>query len=137
MSKDYVLGCDFDGTIVEHRYPKIGPEAPHAFEWLKKFQDMGIKLVLFTMRSNKELDEAVAYCKEHGIEFYGINVNPTQHAWTSSPKAFCQNYIDDASIGCPLVKPFLKTIRHPYVNWKLAGPKILKKYKEHCEKYGN
>jgi hypothetical protein len=137
MSKDYVLGVDFDGTIVEHEYPQIGPEAPFAFEWLKKFQSLGIRLVLFTMRSGVELNEAVTFCQKNGIEFYGINVNPTQKTWTNSPKAYCQNYIDDASIGCPLVKPFLKTIGRPYVNWKLAGPKILKAHKEHCKKYGN
>ena len=29
------IAVDFDGTIVEHRYPEIGPEIPFATETLK------------------------------------------------------------------------------------------------------
>ncbi len=142
MSKDFVLGVDVDGTIWEHRYPEQGPDVPGALEWLKKFQELGIKIIIWTMRSGKELDDVVKWYMENSIEVYGVNHNPTQDSWTSSPKAYCQHFLDDANIGCPLTYPFLgkkSTLRsaRPYVNWKLAGPKVLKAFKEHNKKYGN
>jgi hydroxymethylpyrimidine pyrophosphatase-like HAD family hydrolase len=104
---------DFDGTIVEHDYPRIGKPVPYAVETIKKLQSMGANIVLFTMRSDGPLDEAVQYCKENGIVLYGINRNPSQ-TWTNSPKAYGNYYIDDAAIGCPLI--YIKGQR-PYVDW--------------------
>ena len=90
---------DFDGTIVDHRFPDIGPESPGAFKWLKKFQDLNARIILFTMRSDEPMDmcgnllnrlvltEAVEYIQSNGINLYGINENPSQISWTSSPKA--------------------------------------------------
>ena len=89
------IAIDFDGTIVEHEYPKVGkPNVTDAIGWMKKFQEAGAKLILFTMRSNNDdnnaLDEAVDYIKDNGIELDGINTNPGQEEWTSSPKAYAQ-----------------------------------------------
>ena len=70
-----VIAVDFDGTIVEHKYPKIGKERPFAFKTLKMLQDEGHVLLLWTIRHGKELDEAVAYGKLNGIEFFAINQN--------------------------------------------------------------
>jgi hypothetical protein len=137
--KDFVLGVDFDGTIVQHRFPDIGPPVPGALDWLKKYQELDIKLVLFTMRSNNQdgrdtLDEAVAYLKSNGIELYGINVNPRQHTWTSSPKAYCQHYIDDAAVCCPLIYP--NNNPRPYVDWNVVGLAALDCYRNHVGKHG-
>lgn len=122
-----ILGIDFDGTLVEHQFPEIGTEVPGAFKWLRIFQDHGAKLVLWTMRSNSQkhgrvLGDAVDYCLAKGIKFWGINCNPEQHSWTGSPKAYCNFYIDDAAIGCPLVRPPGK---RPYVCWEQVGPLVL------------
>jgi hypothetical protein len=129
---------DFDGTLCEHVYPEIGKEVPHAFATIKKLQEAGGKIILFTMRSSKPylhktvevdphtneerkvvverdcLKEAIDWCKERGLEFYGINTNPSQKFWTKSPKAYGQYYIDDAAVGCPLIHEMGK---RPYVNW--------------------
>ena len=67
------IAVDFDGTIVEHEYPKIGKEMLFAFDTLKLLKDKGNKLILWTYRSGKYLDEAVEYCKENGLEFYAVN----------------------------------------------------------------
>ena len=32
------IAVDFDGTIVEHRYPEIGKEKPFAIQCLKQLQ---------------------------------------------------------------------------------------------------
>lgn len=108
------IGIDFDGTLVTHDFPNIGREVPGAFDVLRDLQKLDFKLILFTMRSGEYLNEAVDYCKSKGIEFFGINTNPTQKTWTDSPKAYCNIYIDDAALGCPLT--FGKHDR-PFVNW--------------------
>lgn len=74
MSKYRVICVDFDGTIADHVYPDIDDPVPAAFNWLKRFQDLGFKLVLWTMRSGQELSEAVEFCESHGIQVYGAMV---------------------------------------------------------------
>ena len=129
---------DFDGTIVKHEYPEIGEPAPNAFEVLKELIARGDKIILYTMRSHKPhiqkivsidpktneeivtkverdtLQEAIDFCSKNGVEFYGINTNPSQKFWTKSPKAYGHIYIDDAGIGCPLL---CDEGARPYVNW--------------------
>lgn len=110
----YDICVDFDGTIVEHEYPRIGAPVPLALQTLKELQEAGHNLILFTMRSRIYLDEAVEYLRNNGIELYGINRNPDQDDWTDSPKAYGQMYIDDAAVGCPLI---FRTGERPYVDW--------------------
>lgn len=125
-----IIAIDFDGTIVTHEFPEIGTPAPEAIGWMKKFQEAGAKLVLWTMRSDGEshgrkvLTEAVEYCRRNGIEFFGVNSNPTQYRWTTSPKAYAHIYIDDAAFGCPLL-PNPKAGGRPYVDWSVVGPAVL------------
>lgn len=107
---------DFDGTIVTHEYPYIGKPVPGAERVMKLIQEKGHNIILFTMRSGKELDNAVEYIESLGINLYGINENPTQKTWTQSPKAYGQIYIDDAALGCPL--KFEKTVNRPFVDWE-------------------
>jgi hydroxymethylpyrimidine pyrophosphatase-like HAD family hydrolase len=119
---------DFDGTIVDHRFPGIGPPVPNALEWLKKWQQAGARLILFTMRSDGErggesLSNAVNYLIENDIELYGINKNPSQVHWTSSPKAYGKIYVDDAAFGCPLIHP--EDFQRPCVDWNIVGPEVL------------
>lgn len=111
-----IYAIDFDGTIVTHEYPAIGRLVPHAIEVMSKLQERGDKLILLTMRSGRELGEAVSYCKDCGITFWGINNNPEQHEWTNSRKVYANMYIDDAGCLMPLVKNTTGRCR-PYVDW--------------------
>ena len=106
---------DFDGTAVKHAYPEIGEDAPGAVDVLKKLVKRGDRLILFTMRSGDELEAAKKWFEEREIPLYGINKNPTQTFWTKSPKAYGNIYIDDAALGCPLIKP---TEGRPYADWE-------------------
>jgi hypothetical protein len=121
---------DFDGTVVDHRYPDIGKPAPEAITWLKRIQSYGAKIILFTMRCDSEehgnlLSEAVDYLESNGVVLYGVNRNPDQDSWTSSPKAYGHMYVDDAAVGCPLVHP--KGFSRPCVDWKQVGPLLEKR----------
>jgi hypothetical protein len=122
------IAIDFDGTIVEHKYPDIGGEVPGAIRWMKEFQAAGAKLILWTMRCDSEsqgpvLTQAVEYCRKNGVEFYGINSNPGQVSWSNSPKAYAHIYIDDAAFGCPL-QWHLHGGR-AMVDWGVVGPTVL------------
>lgn len=124
-----IIAVDFDGTIVDHRFPDIGAPVPGAIKWLRQFQECGCKLVLWTMRSDGQssgdvLTDALNYCLRMGIEFDGVNHSPGQDSWTSSPKAYAHIYIDDAAFGCPL-KDNPRCGGRPYVDWDIVGPAVL------------
>ena len=97
-----VISIDFDGTVVEHRYPKIGEEIPHATETLRKLIEDGHKLVLWTVREGRLLDEAVEWCRDRGVEFSAINetlrADTNEHSHNTR-KIDADIYIDDCNIG--------------------------------------
>ena len=98
------IAVDFDGTIVEHKYPAIGKEKPFAIETLKRLQFEGHRLILWTARSGKLLDEAIEYCRKNGVEFYAVNSNDPpgslfQSNTSLSGKVTADVYIDDRNIG--------------------------------------
>jgi hypothetical protein len=98
-----IIGVDFDGTVVKHAYPEIGEPLLGAVGTLKALVAEGHRLILWTMRSGETLDAAVSYMENNGVVLWGVNCNPEQN-WSSSPKAYCHIYIDDAALGCPLVQ---------------------------------
>jgi hypothetical protein len=95
------IAVDFDGTIVDHEYPGIGKEKLFAFQTLKELEKLGVRLILWTFRTGKELDDAVKYCKDNGIEFYAVNKNYPEEIFdeTVSRKIDADIYIDDRNIG--------------------------------------
>jgi hypothetical protein len=97
------IAVDFDGTIVEHRYPKIGKELPFATQTLRMLIEDRHKLILWSVREGKLLEEAVEWCRERGIEFYAVNkdfpeedLEKNQHF---SRKLKADIWIDDRNIG--------------------------------------
>ena len=120
------IAIDFDGTLVDHRYPDIGRENPEAFDWLRRWQDAGAILILWTMRSGVRLREAVVYCECRGIKFDGVNEGPDDRQWTTSPKAYANIYVDDAAFGCPL-KPGPRSDSRLWVDWDMVGPAVMDK----------
>jgi len=110
-----IIGIDFDGTCVTHDYPEVGKNIG-AVKVLKQLIEKNHQLILWTMRSESSLDDAVNWFKENNIPLYGIQRNPTQDKWTKSPKAYAQLYIDDAALGCPLIFNKEVSDRH-YVDW--------------------
>jgi len=95
------IAVDFDGTIVEHEYPKIGKEKLFAFRTLKELEKQGARLILWTFRTGKELDEAVEYCRQNGVEFYAVNKNYPEEVLgdSVSRKIDADIYLDDKNLG--------------------------------------
>lgn len=99
-----VIAVDFDGTIVEHRYPKIGKEIPFAIATLKRLQADRHLLILWTVREGKLLEEAVDFCRERGLEFYAVNANHPDESVKPDQFSPCRKlradmYIDDCNVG--------------------------------------
>jgi hypothetical protein len=117
FKKGDAIAVDFDGTCVTHEYPQIG-RFIGAQKVLTRIVREGGQLILWTMRSGKELDDAVLWFADNRITLAGVQRNPDQNRWTSSPKAYAKIYIDDAGLGAPL-KPGLKDER-PYIDWEVA-----------------
>jgi hydroxymethylpyrimidine pyrophosphatase-like HAD family hydrolase len=114
-SESMIIAVDFDGTVVDHRFPEVGPDVPGAVSALKELVADGHKIILWTMRSDVYLAHAVEWYAAHEIPLYGVNVNPGQKIWTSSPKAYAHAYVDDAAVGCPLIT--LAAFNRPCVDW--------------------
>jgi len=95
------IAVDFDGTIVENKYPKIGKTKLFAFETLSELQKHGHLLILWTYRSGEKLDEAVNFCRDNGIEFYAVNKNYPEEKFNEniSRKIAADIFIDDRNIG--------------------------------------
>jgi hypothetical protein len=110
------IAIDFDGTVVTHEYPKIGQDIG-AVPVLKKLASRGHLLILNTMRSGEQLQEAIQWFSDNRISLYGVNRDPGQEKWTKSPKVFANLYIDDAALGCPLVFNH-NMCNRPFVDWE-------------------
>ena len=103
-NKPLTIAVDFDGTIVEHVYPKIGREIPFAIDTLKQLARDGHVLILWTARTGQLLDDAIEYCSKRGLYFYAHNSNrPKGSLFESrggtSNKVIADIYIDDHNLG--------------------------------------
>lgn len=101
FSQTLIIAVDFDGTIVEDAYPKIGKPMLFAFDTLKKLQEKGHRLILWTYRSGSKLEEAVNFCETNGIYFYAVNRSfpEEEYSETLSRKINADLFIDDRNIG--------------------------------------
>lgn len=97
------IAVDFDGTIVEHRYPEIGRERPFAIQTLKMLIEDHHKLILWSVREGRLLDEAVEWCSQRGVEFYAVNKDfpeeDTDKNRHFSRKLKADMWIDDRNVG--------------------------------------
>lgn len=97
-----IIAVDFDGTIVEDRYPEIGREIPFATDTLRMLVEKRHRLILWTVREGKCLDEALEWCKERGVEFYAVNRDFPEEKGihdTFSRKIKADVFIDDRNVG--------------------------------------
>ena len=96
------IAVDFDGTIVEHRYPQIGKEIPFAISTLKLLAKENHRLILWSVREGALLEEAVNWCKERGLEFYAVNKDYPEEGNDHkgySRKLKVDMFIDDRNLG--------------------------------------
>lgn len=102
FDKQLIIAVDFDGTIVEDKYPRIGKPRTFAFETLRMLQQKHHRLILWTYREGIRLQEAVDFCLENGIEFYAVNNSFPEEVFDptrSSRKIHADLFIDDRNVG--------------------------------------
>ena len=111
-----VIAVDFDGTIVEHKYPAIGEEKPFACEVLRMLIAERHRLILWTVREGKLLDDAIQWCKKRGVEFWAVNSDSSDMFKEAkdrnlSCKLNADVFIDDCGIaGLPAWNTIYKII---------------------------
>lgn len=100
---EMIIAVDFDGTIVEDKYPLIGKEKPFAIDTLKLLQQERYRLILWTVRQGEQLDEAIKWCKDRGVEFYAVNKDypeeEKENNASYSRKIKADIFIDDRNLG--------------------------------------
>lgn len=98
-----IIAIDFDGTIVEHAYPDIGKPIPFAIDTLLQMQKDGHRLILWTVRRGRLLQEAIDYCAQRGLYFYAENENyrgeNKELGEEVSRKLGVDMFIDDRNLG--------------------------------------
>ena len=142
IKQKITINIDFDGTCVTHDFPRVG-KSIGAEKVLKRLVDNGHQLILFTMRSDrleakpvidptiqnvtgKFLTDAINWFRDNDIALYGIQKNPTQHNWTTSPKSYAELMIDDSALGCPL-KININISERPFVDWEKVEELLIEK----------
>lgn len=93
-----IIAVDFDGTLCMDCFPEIGMPNMQLIKNLRKSQELGDKLILWTCRAGDKLQEAVEWCREHGLLFDAVNDNLPEvvEKWGSnSRKITADIYIDD------------------------------------------
>ena len=92
------IAVDFDGTLCYSKWPDCGQPNQALITYLQEWRRNGNKLILWTCREGKFLDEAVNWCKSYGLGFDAINDNleEEKQRWGNNPRKVAADiYIDD------------------------------------------
>ena len=96
--KPLTLAIDFDGFLVEDKWPELGEAVLCNFILLEKLQKKGHKLILWTCRCGELLEEAVNLCEVLGLKFDAVNENlpeTIEKYGSESRKISADFYLDD------------------------------------------
>jgi len=96
-----IIAVDFDGTLAETEYPRIIAPNMALITYLRQKQLHGSEIILWTMREDEELMEAINFCKAYGLRFDAVNDNleTLKKRFGNNPrKVFADIYIDDRCI---------------------------------------
>lgn len=125
------VAVDFDGTIVENEYPKLGKPQLFAFETLEVLQKRGFVLILWSVRKGKLLEEAVEFCRQNGVEFYAVNRNHPEEIFDPETprKLDVDVFIDDRNLGGFPGWDKVLSMLCPNEPYEVTQKKVLKQYK--------
>jgi hypothetical protein len=99
--RPYVIAVDFDGTLCEDLWPKIGMPKTEAIHYILNKQHNGCKIILWTCRTGELLDNAIEWCRWHGLTFDAVNENLPELIELyggDTRKISADEYIDDKNI---------------------------------------
>lgn len=93
-----IAAVDFDGLLVENKFPEIGEIRQTMFDAVKQLQQNGWKIILWSCRTDEMLAEAVAFCTNHGLVPDAVNENlkeVQEYFGGDTRKVFANIYLDD------------------------------------------
>ena len=97
-----IIAVDFDGTLsMGARYPALGEPNLPLIEKLNNWQDYGNRIILWTSREGKYLEDVVKFCEKYGLVPDAINDNIPETIdffGSNSRKVYADYYIDDKSV---------------------------------------
>lgn len=99
-----IFAVNFDGTIVEYEFPKIGKELPGAIDVMKELQIAGHKIIIWTCRENEHIYEMMEWFNDMWFQPNAINKNLDNLSYAKH-KIYADYYFDDRSFP-------------PFTNWK-------------------
>lgn len=97
----YIIAVDFDGTLVEDKFPQIGEPIEKVWDAMIVAQNNGAKIILWTSRDHENLEEAVQFCLDRGFHFDAINENLDECKvfWgNDTRKVYANEYWDDKAV---------------------------------------
>ena len=97
-----IIAVDFDGTIVQNKWPEIGEINKHVVEEMRREDEDGTVIILWTCRTGKELEEAIKFCYENDIPIDYANENcewVKNHFDGEGIKVFAFEYWDDKALN--------------------------------------
>ena len=105
-----MLAIDFDGTIVEHKFPFIGEPKPNVVEVINRLYNEGHSIIIWTCRTSQNdfkdvpnseptIFDVYKFLGRHKIPFTTINHNDPKNPFQPSPKVYADIYIDDKQLG--------------------------------------
>ena len=101
-----IIGIDFDGTICEHEFPKIGKLKEDAKKVIQKLKDKGHDIIIWTCRDDehdeKYLTKAIEWLKEKDIPYDYINENKPGLGFDPKPKIYYDVLLDDRNLFSPM-----------------------------------
>lgn len=116
-----IMAVDFDGTLVENRYPEIGCERSEFCDTIRTLQKMGVKSILWTSRTGEALKQAIEWCEDHDLHFDTVNENLPEiiemAGGVDTRKVFADVYFDDRNrtVDVTFMKKRVKEV------WKWLG----------------
>ncbi len=96
-----IYAVDFDGTLAYTRFPEIIQANDKMIAFVKTLKVMGHKVILWTSRTGRDLQDAVEWCRQQGLIFDSVNKPlPEQVArWgNDTRKIYADYYIDDKAV---------------------------------------
>lgn len=133
-----IIAVDFDGTLHTGTWPEIGDVNMTVFNFCRNEQLNGARLILWTNRAGEQLEDAVAWCKERGLEFDAVNENLPEVIelyGNDCRKINADIYIDDKAVnpmrrrqiaGLTSLNPY----DNPTIGKRSQKPRNRKKQKE-------
>lgn len=103
-----IIAIDFDGCLVENRWPEIGEPKQDVIDAALREQKEGAALILWTCRTGRHLTEAVTFCHALGLDFDAINDNLPDlvkaYDGSNCRKVVATEYWDDHAVRMPAPK---------------------------------